>query len=252
MGLPTIFWDFDGTLAWREGLWRRCLADAVREVDPTHPIDESEIGKHLSSGFPWHSPEVAHTEVRTAAEWWDRLQPTLEGALTNSGVEASTARSAAALVRTTYTAPSAWKVYDDVRPSLNVLRERGWRHVILSNHAPELPQLVVALGLDDLVSGVLTSADIGWEKPNLFAFRYALAAADHPSACFMVGDNPVADIQGAQAALIPAVLVRTSDDSGLGPALETIPAAADYESMKANAAASVASGDRSEVFRAKA
>lgn len=28
----TVLWDFDGTLAWREGLWSGCVADAVYGV----------------------------------------------------------------------------------------------------------------------------------------------------------------------------------------------------------------------------
>lgn len=84
----------------------------------------------------------------------------------------------------------------------------------MSNHVPELPQLVSDLGFGDLVSAVYSSAHIGWEKPNLRAFEFALAAANHPQHCFMVGDNPVADIQGALSANIPSVLVT----SEAGPA----------------------------------
>ena len=82
--------------------------------------------------------------------------------------------------------------------------------MILSNHVPELPALVAALGLDDLVESIFTSAVIGYDKPHPEAFRHALRASGDPASRWMVGDNPVADVAGAEALGIPAVLIRTA------------------------------------------
>lgn len=41
-------------------------------------------------------------------------------------------------VRGTYLDATAWVVYDDVVPTLTRLSGLGWRHVVLSNHVPEL------------------------------------------------------------------------------------------------------------------
>jgi hypothetical protein len=46
-------------------------------------------------------------------------------------------------------------------------------------------------------------------KPHPDAFRMALRAAGAPRAVWMVGDNPIADVRGAEAMGIPAILVRT-------------------------------------------
>ena len=96
-----------------------------------------------------------------------------------------------------------------VTPALQATRQAGWRNVILSNHVPELPALVGALGLEDLIDGVYTSAAIGYDKPHPEAFRHALRESGDPARRWMVGDNPVADVKGAQALGIPALLVRT-------------------------------------------
>ena len=56
-----------------------------------------------------------------------------------------------------------------------------------------------------------TSASTGFEKPHPRAFELALEAAGHPDTVWMVGDNPIADVQGAQRLGIPAILVRTAD-----------------------------------------
>ena len=93
-------------------------------------------------------------------------------------------------------------------PVLERLRAQGWQHAILSNHVPELPSLVEALGLSRLVEPVITSAATGYEKPHPEAFALALHLCGRPRQVWMVGDNPVADVAGAEAAGIPAVLVR--------------------------------------------
>lgn len=91
----------------------------------------------------------------------------------------------------------------------------------VSNHVPELPALVAALGLAPYFSAVVTSAALGWEKPNPRMYAAALAAAGDPDEVWMVGDNPVADVAGAEAAGIRAILVR-GDGVGLAEAADVI------------------------------
>ena len=118
-----------------------------------------------------------------------------------------------------------WTVFDDTRPALQRLRDHGYRNVIVSNHVPELGDLVVRLGLGDLIDDVLTSAVTGYEKPHPGMFEMALELVGHPDRVWMVGDNPVADVAGAEAVGIPAVLVRGADPataSGLEEAVDRI------------------------------
>lgn len=65
------------------------------------------------------------------------------------------------------------------------------------------------MGLAELVDVVHTSATTGYEKPHPEAFRHALCANGNPDEVWMVGDNPTADVAGAEAAGIRAILVRT-------------------------------------------
>ncbi|HEX6061703.1 MAG TPA: HAD family hydrolase [Candidatus Limnocylindria bacterium] len=65
-------------------------------------------------------------------------------------------------------------------------------------------------GLADAIDGIATSHDVGWRKPHRAMFDRALElAAVGPHEAFMVGDNPIADVRGAQALGIRAVLRRT-------------------------------------------
>ena len=107
--------------------------------------------------------------------------------------------------------PPAGQVYPDSVEALERSASAGWRNVIVSNHVPELPDLVDSLGLGEHVHAVLTSARHGHEKPHPGAFRLALEAAGGPTTVWMVGDNPIADIAGAAQLGIPGVLTRAPE-----------------------------------------
>ena len=92
--------------------------------------------------------------------------------------------------------------------ALEMLCRAGFRNVILSNHAPELPGLVVALGFTPFVERTLTSASLGIEKPDPKIFRTAVRIAQAAPNSPMIGDNPTTDIQGARAVGMRAILVH--------------------------------------------
>ena len=203
-----ILWDFDGTLAWREGVWSGALLQALDELEPGHGFCRDDIHPRIVSGFPWHSPEVPHPQLNRADRWWADLCELFASIFRDLGFDADRAATLARSTRWIYTDATSFRVFDDTVPALEKLREGGWRHLILSNHVPELPTIVHDLGLDPLFEDVLSSALIGYEKPHPEAFRIALRAAGEPDEVWMVGDNPVADVQGAEAVGIPAILVR--------------------------------------------
>ena len=67
---------------------------------------------------------------------------------------------------------------------------------------------------------------MGYEKPHPQVFLQALAIFDNPQTIWMIGDNIEADILGAQAVGIPAILVRQEDlrATYMYPDLSLIPA----------------------------
>jgi putative hydrolase of the HAD superfamily len=212
VGSRVVFWDFEGTLAVRRGIWAQCLVDVLDRLEPGHGRTDADFAPWLRRGFPWHDWERAHPELIDADAWWAALQPVLANACVRAGLDPGRARRAAAGARECYVDPVFWQVYEDVRPALASLRAAGWRQAILSNHVPELPDLARTLGLCDLVETVLTSAATGFEKPHPRMFAVALDAMGGPDAAWMVGDNPVADVGGAEAVGIPAILVRRGED----------------------------------------
>ncbi|HWV49434.1 MAG TPA: HAD-IA family hydrolase [Microbacterium sp.] len=203
MAERVVFWDFDGTLAQRDGLFAGALVDALRLVDATVEIDRENVRPHLRTGFPWHTPEAV-TPPLTPERWWAGLRPVFERAYRACGVDDDIAAAAASGVAGQFYRRDAWALIDGAADALDLVRDAGYTNVILSNHGPELPELVHDLGLR--VDATITSAALGMEKPNPLLFRYALDMSDAGADTWMIGDNPVADVQGAEAAGIRAIL----------------------------------------------
>lgn len=203
-----VLWDFDGTLAWREGRWSGCLVEALDEVLPGHAVTREAVAAGLQSGFPWHRPDEPHLHLRTGEQWSRALRPVLRDAYAEAGVDPGTAENAVHRVRQVYTDARCWRLFPDTVRVLERLRSNGWRHVVVSNHVPELSLLVSDLGLGNLVTSVLTSAATGYEKPHPRMFELARETAGRPDRIWMVGDSLVADVRGAEAVGIPALLVR--------------------------------------------
>jgi putative hydrolase of the HAD superfamily len=107
-----------------------------------------------------------------------------------------------------YTDLTRWRLFPDTLPTLNTLSANGWRHIVLSNHVPELPEILRHLGVIDQVVAVFNSAQTGYEKPHPQAFRYVLDFIGDAETVWMIGDNYVADVLGAEAVGIPGILVR--------------------------------------------
>ncbi|MBM3498979.1 MAG: HAD-IA family hydrolase [Armatimonadetes bacterium] len=203
-----ILWDFDGTLCRADGLWRSALMVALDEQLAGHGVTSDELRPHFRDGFPWHRPDVAHPELSDPEAWWAEVGGLFARAGKAVGLSEDVAVPLARRARQVVIDPSSYELFDDVRPALTALRGRGWRHLILSNHVPELADIVCGLGIADLFEAVLTSALIDYEKPHPEAFRLALEKAGQPEVVWMVGDNVQADIAGAEAAGVPAILIR--------------------------------------------
>lgn len=205
-------WDFDGTLAHRgdETGWSLLLAEVLDREEPGHGHSAASFRPYLRDGFPWHRPDVAHPELREPEAWWASVRPLLARAYEAVGYPPERASELAQVAQHRYVDPAAWALFEDTVPALERLSAAGWTHAILSNHVPELRRIVAALGLDELVVAVSCSAETGYEKPHPRAFA-ALLEQLRPVEAWMVGDNVLADVLGAEALGIPAVLVRRHD-----------------------------------------
>jgi HAD superfamily hydrolase (TIGR01509 family) len=110
-----------------------------------------------------------------------------------------------------------FEAFPDAAPALTALRERGLRLVVVSNWDCSLPAVLDEVGLGQLVDHVVTSAAVGAAKPDPRIFEAALTASGcAPGEALHVGDSPTADVDGAHAAGIRAVLLDRAAGGGDG------------------------------------
>jgi putative hydrolase of the HAD superfamily len=108
--------------------------------------------------------------------------------------------------------------YPDAAPALRELRGRGLRLVVVSNWDASLHERLEETGLAPLVDAAVASAEVGHAKPDGAIFAHALALAGAPpDAALHVGDSADADVSGALAAGLRAVLVAR-DGAATAPA----------------------------------
>ena len=106
-----------------------------------------------------------------------------------------------------------FEMYDDVEPVLRTLAERGLTLGVISNSHRSLEAFKAHFKLDALLSIGISSAEHGFMKPHPSIFETALREAKVRAAdAVMVGDSLKADIEGAVAAGMRAVLIRRSGE----------------------------------------
>jgi putative hydrolase of the HAD superfamily len=103
---------------------------------------------------------------------------------------------------------SNWHVFPDANSALVGLRERHLVVGAVSNWVWNLPELLHSLELVSHFDFIAASARVGFEKPDPRFFAYALGRAKaRPEETIHVGDHIDADVKGALAAGLDAVLI---------------------------------------------
>jgi putative hydrolase of the HAD superfamily len=105
-----------------------------------------------------------------------------------------------------------FRPYREAAATLERLRRRGIRLVVVSNWDVSLHDVLRETGLDVHLTGTITSAEIGSPKPSRAIFDHALTIAGVPARyAIHVGDSLREDVAGARAAGIFPVLVACGD-----------------------------------------
>lgn len=117
--------------------------------------------------------------------------------------------------------PDAWRIYEDVLPTLAALAGRGFRLGVISNWDDRLRPLLKSLGLAGWFETCVVSCEVGASKPSPVPFRVAVAALElHAANILHVGDSAEMDLAGARDAGLQAVRiareapVRAGDEVG--------------------------------------
>ena len=142
----------------------------------------------------------AEERDRFFAEYERRL---LQGA----GIDVSQ-RLAAQVWEIAIQVPKDFTLFDDVVPTLQLLKGRGIILGVISNLRRNMEDLCGHLGLAPYINFCVTSAEAGAEKPHAPIFLAALDRAHvNPKEAVHVGDQYQSDVQGARAVGITPVLL---------------------------------------------
>jgi putative hydrolase of the HAD superfamily len=104
--------------------------------------------------------------------------------------------------------PAHFHLFPDAIPTLEALRDAGYRLGIISNWSWNLPDLCDGLNITGYFEHIVTSARVGASKPHRAIYDYALHwFGAGPEECVQIGDNAIADVAGARAVGMHGVLI---------------------------------------------
>jgi putative hydrolase of the HAD superfamily len=152
------------------------------------------------------------------ASRWLRFLEELVGAAEIDGSEREAVRRA---IHEAHREENLWRsVPDDTRPTLDALRDAGFRLGVVSNADGRVDSLLRDLALRDAFDVIVDSHRVGIEKPDPAIFALALAELDaDPATSLFVGDSYAIDVLGARAAGMHAALL---DPLGMAGAVDCI------------------------------
>jgi putative hydrolase of the HAD superfamily len=108
--------------------------------------------------------------------------------------------------------PGSYRPFGDALPCLRRLRGLGFRVGLVSNFDLWLHDLLDALGLRDLLDGIVVSGELGIVKPAPGIFDAgARSLGLAPGRCLHVGDSIRIDVEGARRAGLTPVLLDRRD-----------------------------------------
>jgi putative hydrolase of the HAD superfamily len=103
-------------------------------------------------------------------------------------------------------------LFEDAMPTLRSLRDRGFVTGLLTNAPRQLIAVCRDLGVEALMDHIITSEEVGQDKPGPKIFLAALERTGFTAPQVLyVGDQYEADIVGARGAGIDAVLLDRYD-----------------------------------------
>ncbi len=110
-----------------------------------------------------------------------------------------------------------YRVFDDVMPALIQLEETGVKRAVISNADADVTEFCLRLGFAKHMDLIITSALVGWEKPDSRTFYAALDPLKvEPGAAIHIGDQALSDVLGARAIGMQAAIIdrygRHQDD----------------------------------------
>jgi putative hydrolase of the HAD superfamily len=174
-----------------EGWWAhlpRVIVDAGGTIDPQAVAE-------------WQVLPEEHTEVSaTRAEYEAWIEARLRVLLVACGVPSS-AHDAVVAVRSRFWETELVALLEGARATVEAIRARGYRVAVCSNWDWDLDRHLEHNGIRSLFDLVVCSAMVGYRKPHQAIFGVLSEGLGvPPESILFVGDDLVADVEGAGGA----------------------------------------------------
>ena len=126
-----------------------------------------------------------------------------------------------------------YRAYPDVVPALVRLRDAGVLRAVISNADDDVTELCTHMAFAHEMDLIVTSALVGYEKPDVRTFRAALDPLGvDPAEALHIGDQPRSDVVGAIASGMNAALIdryaRHDQSSHTVPVMRDLDTLVDY------------------------
>jgi putative hydrolase of the HAD superfamily len=173
-------------------------------VEATEPQLRAELVHH-----DWPQRPGSAAPVAGGARFFRRVLELAQACPQGS----ATLEAAATLIWDRHLVENLWtRLLDGVVPALEQLHRRGLRLALVSNSEGTVEALLDRLDLSRYFHAVVDSWHLGVTKPDPEIFRHALERLGVTAAdAVMVGDSLKADVGGAMAAGMQAVLIDPHD-----------------------------------------
>ncbi len=217
MRRATVFLDVDGTLLWMD-------MDVEGYVEDLSPYAGGRLTAESAAGPVWGSVKrhiSGSVNYPTSEELSAFKRENAREVARTLGVEVPPAVLAEVADRRV-----SFNPYPESGRVMEELRQMGMRLYAVSNWDVLLEEVLGGLDWMRYFDGLVVSALVGVEKPELGIFEEALRASGHERSrerVLHVGNDPVSDVRGAARAGVPAVLVDRAGDLDAPEAVAVLP-----------------------------
>lgn len=112
-----LIFDFDHTLAYRDGMWTATIYEILHE-NGYYSITKEDIEPYTQKGFPWYDYEISHKDFFEKLSWWDYMENMIKNIIKNFIVNDEQADKLSKLFRDKYLNVKKWHLFDDTYESL--------------------------------------------------------------------------------------------------------------------------------------
>ncbi len=205
-----LFWDFDGTLSYPNKSLFTALDTALRESG--YFIKIEEIVCFLEKAYSWKNLQNDYAE-RTGKLWWDSLFEKISNFCGEKNILIGDWKKICVRFKELLIDVNNYELYEDAEETLKKCVELGYKNYLITNNYPEIILNLEKMNIAQYFVDYAVSSNIGYEKPRSEFYDYAKSIANYPDSGYVIGDNPIADIQGGKEAGYKTIAVHECIES---------------------------------------